>query len=367
MIDYTNETYDSQLKAKVNWLSELLSPWIKQKPDVHSSSEHSYRMRAEFRIWHEDDKTDYAMYEAGSKKTYSIDDFPPAAEPIRKLMPLLINKIRPSEILRRRLFRVEFLATTTQQVLISLIYHKPLDDSWTQAAENLRKEFSKEFGKELTIDLIGRSKKLKIVLGNDFVTETLNVQGTDYQMRQLEGSFTQPNAQVNQKMVAWACSKAKNTGGDLLELYCGNGNFTLPLSKHFNNVLTTEISKSSIAALKWNLQANDIKNIEVARMSAEEVTEALDGVRAFRRLKHIDLDSYQFSTIFVDPPRAGIDEKTMELLRRFDNIIYVSCNPETLKANIEQIADTHKIGSTAAFDQFPFTPHLEAAVFMTRK
>ncbi|MEQ9565388.1 MAG: tRNA (uridine(54)-C5)-methyltransferase TrmA, partial [Pseudomonadales bacterium] len=147
----------------------------------------------------------------------------------------------------------------------------------------------------------------------------------------------------------------------------GNGNFTLPLARHFHMVLTTEISKGSIAALEWNLQANKIDNIQLARLSAEEATQALDRVRPFRRLNHVNLDSYDFSTIFVDPPRAGVDAKTMELARRFDNIIYISCNPETLKQNLEQIADSHQITATAAFDQFPFTPHLEAGVCLKRR
>jgi len=361
MTDWSNQNYQQQLDTKVAWLKELLSPWTDTNPDIYRSPEHSYRMRAEFRIWHEGDETNYAMYEAGTKKTYSIDDFPPADSAIRTLMPKLIGRIRQSEVLRKRLFTSEFLATTTGQVLVSLIYHKPLDDLWVKEAEKLRKE--------LSIDIIGRARKQKIVLGNDYVTEKLSVNETDFQMRQIEGSFTQPNAQVNQKMVIWACSIAERLPlkSDLLELYCGNGNFTLPLSRYFSRVLTTEVSKSSIAALNCNLEANNINNIAMARMSAEEVTEALDGVRPFRRLSHIDLTSYQFSTIFVDPPRAGIDTKTMELVRRFDNIIYVSCNPETLTTNIEQIADTHDIRSTAAFDQFPFTPHLEAGVFLTRK
>lgn len=359
MIDWKNLSYQKQLETKLCQLDQLLAPYTALKPTVSHSAEHSYRMRAEFRIWHDGDRVDYAMYQAGSKQTYSISDFPPAAASIRQLMPKLMAMIRQSELLSQRLFSAEFLATSSGQVLVSLIYHKPLSELWAESAEAVRRD--------LGIDVIGRSKKQKLVLGNDYVTETLNVNDDHFQMRQIEGSFTQPNAQVNEKMVAWACSQAENLGGDLLELYCGNGNFSLPLSRQYNRVLTTEISKSSIAALKWNLEANQIDNIEIARMSAEEVTQALDGVRPFRRLRHIDLDSYQFSTIFVDPPRAGVDEKTMELVRRFDNIIYISCNPETLQANIGQITDSHDIKATAAFDQFPFTAHLEAGVFLQKR
>ncbi len=79
-----------------------------------------------------------------------------------KLMPKLMVKICQSEALRKRLFTIEFLATTTGQVLVSLIYHKPLNELWVLEAEKIRKE--------LNVDIIGRAKKQKIVVGNDYVT-----------------------------------------------------------------------------------------------------------------------------------------------------------------------------------------------------
>ena len=363
MTDWTKLNYQDQLQAKLKWLGDLLSPLGDQSLEVFESAPHSYRMRAEFRAWHEGEDTFYAMYEPGTSQTYGIRDFPPASTAIRALMPRLLDGIKATEILRKRLFRIEFLSATTGEILVTLIYHKALDDQWKIAAETL--------AMELKINLIGRAKKTKILFGNDYVTENLNVGGSRYQMRQIESTFTQPNAGVNEQMVSWACTQAQDIGkkgvSDLLELYCGNGNFTLPLCKYFNKVLTTEISKGSIAALKWNMQANKIDNIQLARLSAEEAAQALDRERPFRRLSHVDLDSYEFSTIFVDPPRAGVDEKTMELVRRFNNIIYISCNPVTLKQNVEQIADSHEITATAAFDQFPFTPHLEAGVCLKRR
>lgn len=121
----------------------------------------------------------------------------------------------------------------------------------------------------------------------------------------LKRSFTQPNAAVCQKMLEWACGAAEGLDGDLLELYCGNGNFTLPLSEKFERVLATEISKTSVSAAQWNIEANRIGNIKIARLSAEEFTEAYTGKREFKRLKDggIALTDYAFSTIFVDPPR----------------------------------------------------------------
>ena len=129
----------------------------------------------------------------------------------------------------------------------------------------------------------------------------------------------------------------------------------------------TEISKASVNAALSNLSENAVDNVTLVRLSAEELTEALNEVRPFRRLQGIDLKSYEFGSVFVDPPRAGMDPDTCELTRRFDNILYISCNPETLAANIAQLHDTHRITRCAMFDQFPWTHHMESGVMLTRR
>jgi len=69
----------------------------------------------------------------------------------------------------------------------------------------------------------------------------------------------------------------------------------------------------------------------------------------------------------VDPPRAGLDADTVELIRKVDKILYVSCNPETLKSNLEALSSTHKVERYAVFDQFPYTHHIETGVYLVRK
>ena len=103
-------------------------------------------------------------------------------------------------------------------------------------------------------------------------------------------------------------------------------------------------------------------------MSSEEFVEAKNKVREFQRLKDagITLDSYQFSTIFVDPPRAGLDDTTRKLASEFDQIIYISCNPETLKRDLETLALTHTIQRFAFFDQFAYSEHIECGVILKR-
>ncbi len=300
------------------------------------------------------------MFEQGDKhKAILIDDFPIASRRINELMPQLKAAWQASEVLSFKLFQVEFLTTLSGDALITLAYHRPLDEAWQAEAEQL--------AAGLGVSLVGRSKGKRIVIGRDYVEEQLVVAGLSFRYRQPEGAFTQPNGEVCQKMLNWAYEALGERDDDLLELYCGNGNFTLPLATRVRRVLATEISKTSVNAALANIEDNGIDNIELVRLSAEELTQALNEVRPFRRLAGIDLKSYDFGSVFVDPPRAGMDPDTCELTRRFERILYISCNPETLAQNIAQLADTHRIERCALFDQFPYTHHMEAGVLLVRR
>lgn len=357
--------YQQQLADKKQYLQQLFQGLDFPEIEVFESPEQHYRMRAEFRIWHEGGEMFYAMFERGQKASGAslirCDQFPAASKSINTLMPKLIEAASNHPELKKRWYAVEFLSTLSGEMLVTMIYHKKLNEAWQQAAQ--------ELAHNLGIHIIGRSRGQKIVLSQDFVTEALAVNGKTFRYRQIEGSFTQPNAQVCQKMLTWACDATQNLGKDLLELYCGNGNFTLPLSQHFNQVLATEVSKTSVNAAQWNIEANQITNLKIARLSAEEFTEAYTQNREFRRLQEqgIDLKNYDFSTIFVDPPRAGVDDETLKLVARFDNVLYISCNPETLRANLDMLCQTHTIERAALFDQFPFTHHIESGVWLKKK
>ena len=353
-------TYDAQLADKTARLVELLAPFDAPAPEVFDSPREHYRLRTEFRLWRDDGQRHYAMFEPGDKHTpILIDEFPIASRRINELMPQLKAAWQASETLSFKLFQVEFLTTLSGDALITLAYHRPLNDAWQAEAEKL--------AASLGASIVGRSKGKRIVIGRDYVTEQLTVAGRTFSYRQPEGAFTQPNGEVCQKMLNWAFDTLGERSDDLLELYCGNGNFTLPLATRVPKVLATEISKSSVNAALANLDDNGIDNVSLVRLSAEELTQALNEVRPFRRLAGIDLKSYDFGSVFVDPPRAGMDPDTCELTRRFERILYISCNPETLAANIAQLQDTHRIERCALFDQFPYTHHMESGVLLVRR
>lgn len=361
------ETYQPQFNEKVARLESLIGALPCFTP-FESAPEH-YRARAEFRIWHEGEESDYIMFNQETKEKVKIKHCPMAIESIADLMPQLMAEIIKVPVLRVKLFQVDFLATLSGEMLVTLIYRKSLmqgeavDAEWQAAANALKST--------LPINhLIGRARKQKVCLSQDFVTETLEVDGHNFQYQQIENSFTQPNAGVAQSMLSWARRMAEQANpdqsGDLIELYCGNGHFSIALADKYHRVLATEISKTSVASAKVNMAANQVQNLTVVKMAAEEISAALNGQR-FNRLKDIDLRGYHFNTIFVDPPRSGLDDLTRKMVTEYDHIIYISCNPETLARDLESIETTHEMIETALFDQFPYTHHIESGVYLRKK
>jgi len=174
---------------------------------------------------------------------------------------------------------------------------------------------------------------------------------------------TEQNSSCKQHVVRPESSGAR----DLLELYCGHGNFTIPLATKFNRVLASEISKSSIANARINCELNGICNAQFVRLSADELMSAFARRREFERLKGIDIFSYDFSHVLIDPPRAGLEPSVIDFIKNFQNLIYISCNPQTLFENLRSLCTTHEVRRFAIFDQFAHTEHIECGVLLRRR
>jgi len=358
--------YSSQLEQKKQHIADLFAEFDLPQFEVFTSEPLNYRQRAEFRLWHQDDDLYYIMFDNKTKQKFRVNEFPVASVLINQAMVALREIIINKPVLRHRLFQVDFLSTLSGELLISLLYHKQLDDQWQQQAIDLQNQLKSTLNIN-TVGIIGRARKQKIILDNDYVFENLTVDDKKFTYQQVENSFTQPNAKVNEKMLFWAQQITANKGGDLIELYCGNGNFSIALAQNFDRVLGTEISKTSVHSAQTNIIKNNLKNVDIVRISSENFSQAMNGERQFRRLAGFDLTAYNYDTVLVDPPRAGLDPESNELASRFNNIIYISCNPQTLYENLKTLIKTHNIEKFALFDQFPYTDHIECGVYLTKR
>lgn len=358
------QNYQNQLNEKQQRLIRLI-PELNEHLTIFASPPSHYRYRAEFRVWHSAERIFYAMFDpAHPKQPVEITACPMACNAIDDLMQPLLVKISQNKTLKQGLFEIDFLASLSGEMLVTLIYRQKLDEqNWMAAAQSLKDD--------LAIDhLIGRSRKQKLVCQQDFIIERLQADNQAWLFQQVENSFTQPNAYMAQKMLGWAREQSRQIvsqqSSDLLELYCGNGHFSIALADIFTQVLATEISKTSVRSAQFNLHQNKIDNVKVVKMAAEDVTLALQG-HVFNRMADVDLTGYNFKTIFVDPPRSGLDELTRTMATSHDNILYISCNPDSLAHDLGSLLQTHRIRAAALFDQFPYSHHIESGVWLQKE
>jgi 23S rRNA (uracil1939-C5)-methyltransferase len=168
--------------------------------------------------------------------------------------------------------------------------------------------------------------------------------------------FTQVNADINKLMIAKALELlAPENDDEVLDLFCGVGNFTLPLARTAHRVTGIEADPVLIQRARENARLNGITNAEF--ITADLYDTPLDGSWLHRK----------WDRILLDPPRSG----AMEVVDRLpelkpERIVYVSCNPATLARDSDILVHKHAYRLTAAgvMDMFPHTKHVEAiAVF----
>ena len=351
--------YEEQVEFKKGFIRREFEPFYNGEFEFFASQRAGYRTRAEFGIWREGEELSYTMYGAKAKRVF-IDECPKVAAPIANLMPRLLGALAKNQILKEKLFGAEFISCASG-ILATLLYHKRLGEAEQREIENLAREL---VGHRVTI--AARAKGQKLLSGELNLQDRLNIGDKIYKFTFGDGAFIQPNTAVNEKMIAWAKGCVER-GADLLELYCGHGNFTVAMAEKFKRVLATEISKSSIANALKNCELNGVDNIKFLRMSAEELINAFGREREFNRLRELDIFSYDFSHVLVDPPRAGLDASVINFIKNYENIVYISCSPQSLKRDMAQLDATHEAVKFAVFDQFANTAHIECGVLLRSK
>lgn len=164
--------------------------------------------------------------------------------------------------------------------------------------------------------------------------------------------FTQVNATLNRLMIARALEllDLKNTD-TVLDLFCGLGNFSLPIAKFCSKVVGVEGSKTMVERAYMNAQLNGITNAEFFAANLDDANEVQQ------------VANHSFNKVLIDPPRSG----AYELVKQIDSInperiVYVSCNPVTLARDTDILVNQkgYILKSTGVMDMFPHTAHVES-------
>jgi len=173
----------------------------------------------------------------------------------------------------------------------------------------------------------------------------------------LPSDFVQVNAEINNKIIplvieALQCQKDMH----VLELFCGLGNFTLPIAKHVASVTAVEGEASLIERAKLNAQNNAIENVSY------HVANLMDDVAGLPWWK-----TQKYDCVFMDPPRSGAEQVLPVIAKqKIPRIVYVSCNPATLARDAGILVNEYgyNLLNAGVMDMFPHTAHVESiAVF----
>jgi tRNA (uracil-5-)-methyltransferase len=347
--------YQKQFLKKKDLFSKSIDPFCSNKA-YFQSNPLNFRTRIEFGIKEFDGHLGFSMTEDG--QTIEVEKMSICHERINDLMKEILVVLEENKEFSKKIFQIEFQVARNNEAMVTLIYHRELDLKWEKKAE--------EIAYQLDCSLIGRSRRQLLIKGKNFVTENYKSKKNNYPLQLFEQCFSQTNPGICDDMLAWV-EENSHSKDDILELHCGLGTFTILFSKLYSSVLATENSRPSIAGLKENLALNSVNNVFYARLSGSETLDALNQVREFRRLKEIDLNKFNFSTIFLDPPRSGLDNGTLAEVSSFEQIIYISCGFQSVLRDLKQLNKTHKIKSAALFDQFPYTNHMETGFVLEKR
>ena len=198
-------------------------------------------------------------------------------------------------------------------------------------------------------------KNTNVILGQ----ENINLYGDGYIKDQLAEyvfkisplSFYQVNPIQAETLYQLGVEAAKITKQDVVfDLYCGIGTISLFMSQYAKKVYGIEIVEEAVKMARENAKLNQVDNVHFI---AGDVEEALDEL--------IHKNKIVPDIIMVDPPRKGLDSKSVENILQIKpkRLVYISCNPATLVRDLAKVEDLYEVKSIKTVDMFPFTSHVE--------
>lgn len=328
-------TYEKQLEWKQEKVKEILQKFLDKdisfpiRPII-ASEELGYRNKVTFQV---DSKIGY--YEKGSNQIVPVKH----CDLISKKMNLILSKL--SEMQLDNCSQIVIRASENfEQIMV--IFHTNTDINQKQIIEALQPYVTSMYIK---------NKQYECIYGDDAIEEKLG----DYIFTISPDSFFQVNTKQAEKMYELVKKYAALEKEDsLLDLYCGTGTIGLYLSDKCKKVLGVEINGQAVEDAKKNRQANHIENAEFV---CSDVANIVDQIK----------DHY--SVVIVDPPRSGLDTKTISYLKQWNvkRIVYVSCDPVTLARDLNLLKDVYEVIEVTPIDMFPQTYHVETVVCLQKK
>ncbi|WP_256830072.1 23S rRNA (uracil(1939)-C(5))-methyltransferase RlmD [Pseudomonas sp. Pse1] len=337
--------HNEQLALKQRMLAEQLSRVAGVEPESWaeplSGPEFAYRRRARVAVrWDlKTKKLEVGFRAAGSQDIVGIDQCPVLVQPLQPIMSRLPDMLRRLSK-PQALGHVELFAGSSLAVLLR--HMAPL----SEADLVILKEFCAFHEAQLWLHGEGEPQPAdsEQVLG--YRLERWNL---DLAYR--PGDFVQVNAGVNEAMVAQALDWLQPGSEErVLDLFCGLGNFALPLAQQVREVVAVEGVQTMVERAAANATSNNLHN---AKFFQADLSQPLADAKWAEE---------GFSAVLLDPPRDGAFEVVRNLAALgAKRLVYVSCNPATLaRDTLELVKQGYRLKRAGILDMFPQTAHVEA-------
>ena len=217
-----------------------------------------------------------------------------------------------------------------------------------------------DFAEEHDVRIYSQSKGPKTIFEMTKKDRPLFFDMPDYNIRMefLPSDFIQVNGKMNDKMIAQAMNLLDVQADDVvLDLFCGLGNFTLPLATKVKEIVGVEGEKSLVDRAIANAQLNGLNNVgfEVADLR--------------RNHEHSQWFKKDYTKVLIDPPRSGAWEVLPLIAQtKAKTLLYVSCHPASLARDTDRLVNQlgFKLVKAGVMDMFPHTSHVESIALFTR-
>jgi len=173
------------------------------------------------------------------------------------------------------------------------------------------------------------------------------------------GQFVQVNSEINRQMIDQVLDLVRTPNSEqasvAVDLFCGSGNFSLPLAAQFDRVIGIEGLSELVGKAQENAQRNDVSN-------AEFVVSDLSNWTGMRKIKgKVDL-------VLLDPPRSGAAGVMPWVVKtKAKQVVYISCHPSTMVRDLKVLAEAgYKMIAAGVMDMFPHTAHVEAIALLEK-
>ena len=352
--------YAQQLAQKQRRVRELLGGFGSVLPILGMAEPTHYRNKvtADFAL-DRNRKIVSGIYQPGSHAVVPVDSCLIEDETadaiimdIRRMLPDFRIKVFDERSgtgwLRHVLVRRGFATGQALVVLVAVSPIFPLQKPFVQKLRELHPEVRSvvlNINDRVTPVVLGTREK--VLYGEGAIEDIL----CGYRFRISPCSFYQINPVQTEKLYRTALDFAELTGAEtVLDAYCGIGTIGITASGRAKQVIGVELNRGAVADAIVNARLNGIKNCWFTAGDAGEYMEqmARDGMRP-------DL-------VFLDPPRAGSDERFLSSLLRCapKKVVYVSCDPETLARDLGTLTKGgYRVRKSQPVDMFPYTRHIE--------